>query len=61
MHDLTGRPRTLAASSVRRAGAVVRAVFTNARKRRLLGWDPWEAVEPEPTTDDGINPDLMMN
>jgi integrase len=35
-------------------------VFTHARKRRMLEWDPWEAVEPEPTTDDGINPDLVM-
>jgi hypothetical protein len=59
-HDLSGQPRTLAESSVRRARAVVRAVFTHARKRRLLEWDPWEAVEPEPTTDDGINPDLVM-
>jgi len=59
-HDLTGQPRTLAASSVRRARAVVRAVFTHARKRRLLEWDPWEAVDPEPTADDGINPDLVM-
>lgn len=58
---LDGTARRLAPSSLRRTRAVVRAAFTNARKRRLIDWDPWDAVETEPQQDRQVNPDLVMD
>ncbi|MDQ3431820.1 MAG: site-specific integrase [Actinomycetota bacterium] len=59
---LDGTKRRLADSSVARTRAVVRAAFTNARKRRLIDWDPWDGVESEPLRDhDKVDPDLVMD
>jgi integrase len=54
--------RVLAPSSLARTRAVVRAVFTGARKRRLIDWDPWDAVEWRlPPDEDHIDADLVMD
>jgi len=59
---LGGQKRQMAPTTLARSRAIVRAAFTNARKRRLITWDPWDAVEPEPTRDhDQIDPDLVMD
>lgn len=59
---LDGTPRDVKPATVQRTRAVVRAVFTNARKRRLLLWDPWEALEAENVKDhDKVDPDLVMD
>ena len=42
---LDGTPRTLAPNTLRRIRAIVGATFVSARKRRLIDWNPWEAVE----------------
>ncbi len=56
-----GARRDLAPSSIARTRAVVRAAFTNARKRRLIEWDPWEAVEaPQLRDQDRVDPDMVM-
>jgi hypothetical protein len=44
---LDGGARLLAPASVARFRAVLLGVFTNAVKRRLIGWDPWLGVESE--------------
>lgn len=57
---LDGSSRVLVPTSLARTRAVVRAVFTAARKRRLLDWDPWDAVEWSMNADeDQIDPDLV--
>jgi len=57
---LDGTRRVLAPTSIARTRAVVRAVFTAARKRRVIDWDPWEAVEWSiATEDEQIDPDLV--
>lgn len=59
---LDGSSRRLADSSVVRVRANVRAAFTNARKRRLISWDPWDAIEAEPLRDhERVDPDLVMD
>lgn len=59
---LDGTRRDLAPSSLRRTRAVVRGAFTNARKRRRIEWDPWDAIEMEPLRDvDQVDPDLVMD
>src|SRR5665811_830663 len=52
----------LAASSLARTRAVVRAAFTYAHKRRLIEWDPWAPVQA-PSLRDGnkVDPDLVMS
>jgi integrase len=58
---LDGKQRQLAASSLARTRAVVRAAFTHARKRRLIEWDPWEPVQAPSLRDlDRVDPDLVM-
>lgn len=58
---LDGTPREAKPSSVQRLRAVVRAAFTNARKRQLISWDPWQGVEREPLRDhEKVDPDLVM-
>lgn len=57
-----GTARPLADSSLRRTRAVVRGVFSSAQRRRLIDWDPWTAVETEPTRDhEQVDPDLVMD
>lgn len=57
-----GSRRLLAPASVARTRAVVRTVFTSAHKRRLIDWDPWEAVEWRlPPDEDHIDADLVMD
>jgi len=59
---LDGTARILAPTSLARTRAVVRAVFTAARKRRLLDWDPWDAVEWTMNADEEqIDPDLVAD
>lgn len=59
---LDGTARTLAPASVARTRAVVRGAFTAARKRRLLEWDPFEAVDAPVLRDhDQVDPDLVMS
>ena len=55
-HDLTGRPRTLAASSVRRARAVVRAVFTHAPNAGCSSGTPGRPSNPNPPPTTGSTP-----
>jgi len=59
---LDGTRRQLKPTSVQRTRAVVRAAFTSARKRRLISWDPFEAVPGENLRDeDKVDPDLVMD
>jgi integrase len=59
---LDGTRRTVAPNSMARTRTVVRAAFTSARKRRLIDWDPWDAVEWKlPPDEDKIDPDLVMD
>ena len=59
---LDGRPRQLAARSIARTRAVVRAAFTYAHKRRLIEWDPWAPVQAPSLRDhDKVDPDLVMS
>ena len=58
---LDGTARQAKPSTVERTRAVVRAAFTNARKRQLISWDPWDAVGGENLRDhDKVDPDLVM-
>ena len=58
---LDGKRRQLAATSVARTRAVVRAAFTYAHKRRLIEWDPWAPVQAPSLRDrDKVDPDLVM-
>jgi integrase len=58
---LDGKPRQLAATSVARTRAVVRAAFTYAHQRRLIEWDPWAPVQAPSLRDrDKVDPDLVM-
>lgn len=59
---LEGKRRELAASSLARTRAVVRAAFTYAHKRRLIEWDPWAPVETPSLRDrDKVDPDRVMS
>ncbi len=59
---LDGTARIMAPTTIARTRAVVRAAFTSARKRRLIDWDPWDAVEWTAQTDEEqIDPDLVMD
>ncbi len=59
---LDGTVRQAKPSTVQRTRAVVRAAFTNARKRQLISWDPWDAVGGENLRDhDKVDPDLVMS
>lgn len=59
---LDGTPRELSKSSTNRTRMIVRRVFVSARQRRLIEWDPWEAIEAEPMRDhDQADPDLVMD
>ena len=54
-------PRLLASTSVARTRAVIKAAFNDARKRRLIDWDPWDAVATIPLKDvDAVDPDMVM-
>ncbi len=58
---LDGRERQLASASVKRTRAAVRAAFTSARKRRLIEWDRWDALEAGPLRDhDHVDRDIVM-
>ena len=58
---LDGKRRQLAATSLARTRAVVRAAFTYAHKRRLIEWDPWAPVQAPSLRDrDKVDPDLVM-
>lgn len=59
---LDGTARIMAPTTLARTRAVVRAAFTTARKRRLIEWDPWDAVEWTLHSDEEqIDPDLVMD
>ncbi len=59
---LDGTSRQLAPTSAARTRAVVRGAFTDARKRRLIDWDPWDAVAAIPLKDaDVVDPDMVMS
>jgi hypothetical protein len=57
-----GTARNMTPTTLARTRAVVRATFTTARKRRLIEWDPWDAVEWRLHADEEqIDPDLVMD
>lgn len=57
-----GSRRPAAPATVNRARGTLRAAFTQARKQRLIDWDPWGAVPAEPTPDhDQVDPDLVLD
>lgn len=59
---LDGTRRELSASSLARAAAVVKGSFTNAVERRLIDWNPFNAVESISLRDtDRVDPDLVMD
>ncbi len=59
---LDGTPRTLAPHTLARTRAVVGAAFRSAVKRRLIDWNPWDAVEWKLHPDeDQIDPELVMD
>jgi len=59
---LDGTARVLAPTTIARTRAVVRAAFTSARRRRLIDWDPWDAVEWRlPPDEHQIDADLVMD
>lgn len=59
---LDGSPRQLGKSSINRTRMYVRRLFAHAYRRRLIEWDPWEAIEAEPVRDHGTaDPDLVMD
>lgn len=64
LRRLDGQKRTspMVPAAIARSRAIVRAAFTNARKRYLIDRDPWDAVEREPLRDhDQVDPDLVMD
>jgi integrase len=57
-----GTRRPAAPATLNRARGALRAAFTQARKQRLIDWDPWDAVPVEPTPDhEKVDPDLVMD
>jgi integrase len=59
---LDGTHRVLAPGSVAALRTIVRATFTAARKRRLIVWDPWDAVEwKAPQDEEQVDPDLVLS
>ena len=57
-----GSHRVLAPNSLAALRTVVRASFTAARKRRLIEWDPWDAVEwKAPQDENQVDPDLVLS
>ncbi len=59
---LDGTRRTLAPSSIGNIRTIVRSAFKAAYKRRLIDWDPWEAVEwSAPRDVEQVDADVVMD
>lgn len=59
---LDGTQRTLAPSSIGNIRTTVRSAFKAAYKRRLIEWDPWDAVEwSAPRDIEQVDADMVMD